>query len=187
MKTLKLCLPMALLVALAACSSPAAPPADATDAGGDAAATTSPETDGGDGGNGADASGYDLCDAISEDEVSTVTGAEVVDSMSADLNGVLSCNYNAADGAVAGTTLTTSESGIDPQQFFEANRDAEGAEEVSGLGDGAVMTGDENFPILMVMVNGNLYSLSVLAENLDGPGKRDATIELAELSVDRLP
>lgn len=52
---------------------------------------------------------------------------------------------------------------------------------------GAVLTGDESFPILMVMVNGNLYSLSVLAENLDGPGKREATIELARQSVDRLP
>lgn len=185
----RLGLPLALIVALAACSSPAAPPADEggqptpaseTDAGGGG---DTGDTDGG--GDGGDASGYDLCEAITEEEVSEVTGTEVTESTSADMEGVLSCNYNAADGPVAGTTLTTSASGVDPQQMFDANR-AE-FEEVPGLGDGAVMAGDENFPILMVLVDGNLYSLSVLAENLDGQAKQEATIELARLSLDRLP
>jgi hypothetical protein len=187
MKTIRLGLPLALLVALAACASPASAPADPTDADDGGAATEAPETDGGDGGDGGDVSGYDLCDAISEEEVSEITGAEVTDSTSASSSGVLSCNYNSATTAVAGTTLTTPETGLDPQDFFDANREGEGVEEVPDLGDAAVMTGDDDFPILMVMVNGNLYNLSVLADNLDGPGKREATIELARLSVDRLP
>jgi hypothetical protein len=184
MKALKLGLPLALIMAMTACSAPAAAPTDAPDDGNDPTASAPGSEDGGDG---ADASGYDLCDAISEDEVSATTGADVTESTSADLGGVLSCNYNTSDGAVAGTTLATSASGIDPRTMFDANQGAEGTEEIPDLGDGAVLTGDEDFPILMVMVNGNLYSLSVLAENLDGPGKREATIELARLSVDRLP
>lgn len=190
MKDRKLGLSLGLIIAiiaLAACSSPAAAPTDAPDDGDDTA-TTAPETDAGDGGgDGADASGYDLCDAASEDEVSQIAGVEVVGSTSASTGGILSCNYNAADGGVAGMTLATSDSGVDPQQMFDANLQGEGVEEIPDLGDGAVLTGDENFPILMVMVSGNLSSFTVLAENLDGPGKRDATIELARLSVDRLP
>jgi Protein of unknown function (DUF3558) len=189
MKTLKPLLPVvALLIAVAACSSPTAAPTDAAEEPDEppAATPTADAQTGGDG-DGGGASGYDLCDAISNEEVSQIAGVEVTDATSADLSGVLSCNYNTADGAVAGTTLATSASGVDPSQLFDANRDAEGNEEIPGLGEGAVLTGDEDFPILMVKVNGNLYSLSVLADNLDGAGKREATIELARLSVDRLP
>lgn len=179
------------LLMLAGCgASTSSPTADSdsssqTDAPEDASETTAPADGGDDEGSATD--GYDLCEAVTEDEVSEITGAEVTDSTFADLDGVLSCNYNTVDTAVAGTTLATSASGIDPRSMYDAYRDAEGVEEISGLGDGAVMTGDEDFPILMVLANGNLYSLSVLADNLDGPGKREATIEMARRSIDRLP
>lgn len=189
MKTLRPALPLVtLLIALAACASPApAPAGSAAESGSVAVATPTALASAGPDEGGGDATGYNLCDAISVEEVSQIAGVAVAESTSADSGGVLSCNYISADGAVAGTTLATAASGVDPVQLFDANRGAEGAVEVPGLGDGAVMTGDEDFPILMVKANGNLYSLSVLADNLDGPGKREATIELARRSVDRLP
>jgi Protein of unknown function (DUF3558) len=183
MQTSRIAAWLALIVILAACASPAATSTDTTDADDGGAATPTADADDG----GGDASGYDLCDAISEDEVSEATGAAVTETTTANLNGVLSCNYLSADAAIAGTTLATAEAGVDPQTIFDANAGAEGAEDIPDLGDDAVLVGDEDFPILMVMVNGNVYSLSVLADNLDGPGKREATIELARLSVDRLP
>lgn len=96
--------------------------------------------------------------------------------------------YNTADGTpVAGNTYTSGNAAIDPSQMFEANVVGEGAEEISGIGDRAVLVGDENFPILMALKGGALYSISVLADNLDGEGKRQVTIDLARVSVDRLP
>lgn len=131
---------------------------------------------------------FDLCDVVSSEELSEIAGSEVADTTAAVSGGVYSCNYWDAGGLpIAGSTLATPETGIDPTQMFDANVGAEGVEEVDGVGDRAVMTGDENFPVLMVLVGDNLYSLSVLAESLDGPGKREATIEMARLSADRIP
>jgi hypothetical protein len=183
-----------LVVALAACGgAPASDPA----AGGGDAATPSPDatdtTDAGDDGSGDGSDGgptgdFNLCDVLSADEVSDIAGAEVAETMPADLQGVYSCNYlGADDAAIAGTTLALSAGEISAADLFRANESAEGSEPVDGLGDGAVMTGDENFPVLMVLVDDALYSLSVLADNLDGAGKREATIEMARQSVDRLP
>jgi hypothetical protein len=180
-----------LALALSACGgSPADPSADrpsvaATPAtAGDSAGASAPtgSTDGGGGTSG----GGDLCGALTMDEVSEATGVEVTSTTPADLQGVLSCNYNDASGApVAGTTLATSAGGVGAVDMFNAN-EAEG-QPVSGIGDRAVMTGDDNFPILMVLVDDRLYSLSVLADTLDAAGKWAATEELARLSVDRLP
>lgn len=140
---------------------------------------------GGENGGGTSGGG-DLCAVLSVDEVAEVTGVEVASTTPADLQGVLSCNYNGPDGmAVAGLTLATSAGGVDVVDLFEAN--AADFEAVSGIGDRAVMAGDENFPILMVLVDDRLYSLSVIAEALDGPAKRAATEELARRSIDRLP
>lgn len=188
MTTRKLVPLLAALLVLAACSAPAASPST-TQADGDTPemASASPATANPGESQGGTGMGFDLCDAISADEVSEVAGTEVTDVTPADLGGVLSCNYLADDAAVAGTTLATSDSGVNPVDLFNANRDAEGNEDVQDLGDDAVLTGDEDFPILMVLVNGNLYSISVLADGLDGAGKREATIALARLSVDRLP
>lgn len=179
---------LALMLVLAACGGSAASQSQADQGGGasqdPAGASASADSGGSSGGGG------DLCSAATLEEVAEITGADVVDSTSADLSGVLSCNYNTADGTpVAGTTLTTGgvDGVIDPQAMFDGYLDATDAEEIPGLGDGAVMTGSDEFPILAVMVDGHMYSLSVLADNLDGPGKREATIELARLTIDRLP
>lgn len=172
------------LLVLAACGGEDAPSAEApTSVGGAESAEAAPDA-GGDTGDGGD---IDLCAVLTLDDVSEATGVEVTGSTSAFNSGIYSCNYNTADGPVAGNTLATPEAGIDPAQMFDANNSADGAEEVPDMGDGAVMTGDDNFPILMVLVGDNLYSVSVLAGNLDSEGKRQATIDLARLSVDRLP
>jgi hypothetical protein len=140
----------------------------------------------GDGGESAGGTGGDLCSVLSNDEVAEITGVEVTTATAADLQGVLSCNYNGPDGvAVAGITLATSAAGVSVGDLFEAN--AAEAEPVSGIGDRAVIAGDEDFPILMVLVGDRLYSLSVIADELDGAAKRSATEELARQSVDRLP
>ena len=178
-------LTVVIAATLAACGGT---PASTTAAGvPDEEPTAAPPADGGDTDTGS-LGDFDLCSVLSIDEVAEITDAQVADTTTAAANGVYSCNYNTAEGMpAAGSTLATSEAGVDPSEMFEANRDAEGTEPIDGIGDGAVMTGDEDFPILMVLVGDNLYSLSVLAENLDGPGKREATIEMARRSADRLP
>ena len=174
------------LLALVACGGAAT-----SNAGGDGGsdATEAPDA-GGDGGNGGGAGeGFDLCATLTLDEVSDAAGVEATDTTGVNLTqGQASCNYNSADGApIAGHTYTTELSGVDPSEMFDANFMGEGAEEVSGVGDRAVMVGDDNFPLLWVLKGDNLYALSVLAPNLDGAGKREATIELAKIAVGRLP
>lgn len=167
----------------AATSDPAAPSSAAPDAS-PSAAVSSPSTDAGD-----PSTTTDLCAAITTEEVSTATGAEVAEAQAGDaLEGLFACNY--VDGAgtpIAGTTLTTSDYQMSPTEFFEANRKAEGAQEISGVGDAAVLQGDETFPILFVLVGDDLLAVSVLAGDLDADGKRQASIDLARIAVDRLP
>lgn len=188
-------LPLAGILAfvLAACGGGAAAPSEVTDGGGEptTAPTASQEagTDDGDGNDNGGSSGgdFDLCSVLSTDEVGAATGAEVADATSVAIgSGQYSCNYSTADGApVAGTTFTTTDAPISPQEFFDAN--AGGGESISGVGDSAVLVGDDDFPMLFAMVGGDILGVSVLADDLDGGGKRQATIDLAELSASRLP
>ena len=152
--------------------------------GGDSDAAEAPDAGGGGGGD-----GFDLCATLTLDEVSDAAGVEATEQQGVNLTqGQASCNYNGDDGiAIAGHTYTTVASGIDPSQMFDANLEAAGAEEVDGVGDRAVMVGSEDFPILWVVKGDSLYAMSVLADNLDAAGKREATIELARIAVDRLP
>lgn len=174
-----------LVIGLAACGggTSATDGATATDDTGQP--TEAPATDGG--GGGGTGGAVDLCAVLTIEEVSAAAGVEVSEAVGANLgDGQSSCNYNTADGlAVAGHTFTTPESGVSPGDMFDANA-AEG-ESVDGVGDDAVMTGDDNFPILFVKAGDSLYGISVLAENLDPEGKRQASIDLAKLAVDRLP
>ena len=168
-----------LLLLMAACGGGAAPGGDTGDDGSESSAAEPANGGGGDG-------GIDLCAVLSLDEVSEAAGVEVVEGQGFNSNDVSSCNWNTEDGTpVAGNTYTRGNEAIDPAQMLEANL-GEG-EEISGLGDRAVLVGDETFPIVMVLKNGALYSISVLADNLDGEGKRQASIDLARASVDRLP
>jgi uncharacterized protein DUF3558 len=169
------------LLALVACGG------SATGTGGTGAGE-SDAADAPDAGGGA-GEGFDLCATLTLDEVSDAAGVEATDTTGVNMSqGTASCNYNAADGAaIAGHTYTTTASGIDPSQMFDANLEAEGAEEIDGVGDRAVFVGDENFPILWVVKGDSLYAMTVLAANLDGAGKREATIELAKIAVGRLP
>jgi hypothetical protein len=175
-------LPLALtavaLLALVACGGAG------TDGGGGESAAA--EAGGGGGGGG---EGFDLCATLTLDEVSDAAGVEATEAQGVNLTqGQASCNYNSADGgAVAGHTYTTAAVGFSPSQMFEGNLEMAGAEEIDGVGDRAVLVGDDNFPILWVLKNDALYAMSVLAQNLDGDGKREATIELARKAVDRLP
>jgi hypothetical protein len=162
------------LLALVACGGAATGESAAAEAGG--------------GGGGA-GEGFDLCATLTLDEVSDAAGVEATEAQGVNLTqGQASCNYNSADGgAVAGHTYTTAAVGFSPSQMFEGNLEMAGAEEIDGVGDRAVLVGDDNFPILWVLKNDALYAMSVLAQNLDGDGKREATIELARKAVDRLP
>jgi Protein of unknown function (DUF3558) len=184
-------LPVALtalaLLVLVACGGSASTGGDGGDGGTDA--TEAPDAGGGDGGDGGGTGdGFDLCATLTLDEVSDAAGVEATEAAGVNLTqGQASCNYNGADGAIAGHTFTTTGAGIDPIQMFDANLEAAGAEEIDGVGDRAVMVGDDNFPILWVVKDNNLYAMSVLASNLDAAGKREATIELARIAVDRLP
>lgn len=154
-----------------------------TDAPATTTETSAPAT--GDGG-GEVAGNVDLCAVLTLAEVSAAAGVEAVGATSANAMEVSSCNYNAADGKpVAGNTYTRGNEAIDPTQMLEAN--AGEGEEIPDLGDRAVLVGDDDFPILMVLKGGALYSISVLADGLDAAGKRQATIDLARLSLDRLP
>lgn len=171
------------LLALVACGgSGAAPDGGAAQGGGESDAANAPDTGGGGGGD------VDLCAVLTLDEVSAAAGVEATDAQGASGAGYSSCNYNAADGSpIAGNTLTTGAAGVSGSQMFDSNLGVEGAEEISGVGDRAVLIGDENFPILVVLKGDRLYQISVLADNLDGDGKRQATIDLGRISVDRLP
>ncbi len=181
-------LPLAIVVitllALVACGG-----GGATGGGG---VDTGTDTDGGTNAGGeADTGGgggtVDLCAVLTLDEVSEATGADVTDTLDGSSGNVSSCNYNASDDAVAGHTYVTAGGGIDPGQMIDANLGGEFAEEISGLGDRAVLVGDDSFPILMVLKNNGLYSISVLADGLDAEGKRQASIDLARIALDRLP
>lgn len=167
------------LLLLVACGGASTP---ATDGG--AAADGDAETDNTNTNTGGGS--IDLCAVLSLDEVSDATGVEVTDTLDGSSGEVSSCNYNTSDSMpVAGHTYLRGGGAIDPRQMIDAQ--VEGAEEISGIGERAVLVGDDNFPILMVLKNNGLYSLSVLADNLDAEGKREATIELARKAVDRLP
>lgn len=169
------------LLALVACGGAAT---DGGAGGGESEGVEAPDAGGGGGGD-----GLDLCATLTLDEVSDAAGVEATDMLGANVaEGQASCNYNGADGiAIAGHTYTTSIAGIDPTQMFEANLEGAGAEEIDGVGDRAVMVGDDSFPILWVLKGDSLYAMSVLASNLDAAGKREATIELAKIAVGRLP
>ena len=170
-----------LILILAACGGGAAPDAAESQDGGEPAAEPGDGDDGGSGG------GIDLCAVLTLDEVSAAADVEVTDAQGVNAEDVSSCNWMSADGqAVAGNTYTRGGGVIDPAQMLDANI-GDAGEEISGLGDRAVLTGDENFPIVMVLKGDALYSISVLADNLDGEGKQQATIDLARISVDRLP
>lgn len=167
-----------LLLVLAACGGSTATGGADTNGGGE-------EPAGADGGG--DGSGVDVCAVLSLEEVSNATGVEVTDATGFDSNEVSSCNWSDASGApVFGTTYTRGNEAINPEQMLDANAGGAG-EEIPDVGDRAVLAGDDDFPILLVLKGGALYSLSVITDELDAQGKRDATIELARLSADRLP
>ncbi|MEP7082105.1 MAG: DUF3558 family protein [Chloroflexota bacterium] len=157
--------------------------------GGESDAAETPDAGGNGGGGGGAADGFDLCATLTLDEVSDAAGVEATDAQGVNLTqGQASCNYNGEGGlGIAGHTYTTGLSGVDPTQMFDANLEAAGAERIDGVGDGAVFIGDDNFPILWVLKGDGLYAMTVLASNLDAAGKREATIELARIAVDRLP
>lgn len=190
--TIRLGLPMIVVLALVACGggtagdAPASIGSDGSSGAQQEGSAAAPGAGGSDEADG-DGEGIDLCAVLSTEEVGEATGVEVTEATSAEAVDVSSCNYNSADGLpVAGTTYTRGNEAIDPEQMLEANAGG-GGEEISDLGDRAVLVGDENFPIVMVLKGGALYSLSVISDELDAEAKRQASIDLARLSVDRLP
>ncbi|MGZ8482013.1 MAG: DUF3558 family protein [Candidatus Limnocylindria bacterium] len=191
-RQLSMVITVATLLLLVACGG-AATDTGNDGGGGGTDATEAPDTEapdtGGDGGDGGTGDGFDLCATLSLDEVSDAAGVEATEQTGVNLTqGQASCNYNGEGGsAIAGHTYTTGLSGIDPSAMFDANFQAAGAEEIDGIGDSAVLVGDDNFPMLWVLKGDGLYAITVLASDLDGQGKRDAMIELARKAVDRLP
>lgn len=172
-----------LAIAVAACGGGTAPTDDTAEPTDDAVQTPTAAPAGDGGGDG----DVDLCALVTLEEISEITGVEVTDAQGANTGGVASCNWMTADGGpAAGTTWTRGNDAIDPDAMLDANAGAEGTEEISGIGERAVMTGDDNFPILLVLKGGALYSVSVLSGEA-GAGNRDATIELARQTVDDLP
>lgn len=177
---------MAGLVLLAACSTGGGQAGEDPDAGDAAITTPAPAASAG-GGEDTESGDFDLCAVLTLEEINAATGAQATATDGVSLGaGQYSCNYNGDDQvAVAGHTFTTTESGVSPVQMFDANA-VEGVR-VSGVGDDAVMVGDDDFPMLWALVDGDLYALTVIADNLDGDGKRRAIEELARIAVGRLP
>lgn len=160
-----------LLLVLAACGASASATDDADSDGGDGDATAdaAPDTQQGE------------CELLTLDEVSAATGLEATGSIGANQAGQAACNYNDSDGfPVATYVIMTSDAGIAPQAGFDAV--TEGTESVSGIGDQAKW---HELGTLYVLDDGDLFIVSVLTPDLDTQQKKDASIDLARMVIDR--
>ena len=169
-------LALVALLLLAACGSAGQTSGPGSDASaGDGA---SQPADGGTGSGGGD------CDLWTLDEVSAAAGVEVTDTLGSEQQGQSACNFNDADGLpIATYVVMTSDAPISPSAGYDAI--SEGTEPVSGVGDQAKwaeITG--GFGSLYVMSGGNLYIVSILSD-ISADEKRDASVELAQLLIDR--
>jgi hypothetical protein len=165
----------AILLALVACGGTTSQPAD------DAETANAGASD--EGAGSGEGSGAQACDLLSLSEVSDAVGTEATATLGSDeLQGQSACNYNDADGIpIAAFAVTTSDSPISPSAAFDAV--SEGAEEVSGLGDRAQWRPEGT---LYALSGDTLVAMTVISEDLDGEGKKQAATELVELILDRV-
>ena len=154
-----------------------------------ACGASAPATNGADGDGGDDAPPADApagtepgeCELLSLDEVSAATGVEVTGTIGANQAGQAACNYNDADGFPVVTYIVmTSDAGVAPQTGYDSITD--GTEPVSGIGDQAKW---HELGTLYVLEGGDLFILSMLSPDLDIQVKKDASIDLARMLIDR--
>jgi hypothetical protein len=163
-----------ILLVLAACggASTAATESPASDGAGAGEATPEPAGDG---------AVPAVCDLLTLDEVSAATGVETVDTLGTDLTGQSACLYNDADGIpTASLAVMSSDGAVAPSVGYDAA--SEGSEPVSGIGDQARW---HQLGTLYVMSGGNLFIVSVMAPDADLQQKKNASIDLARIAIDR--
>lgn len=121
------------------------------------------------------------CDLWSLDEVSAATGVEMTDTLGTDQQGMSSCNYSDASGGLGATyVVMTPDAGVAPSAGYDTV--SEGTEPVSGIGDQAKW---HEMGTLYVLSGANLYIVSLLGSEFDDQQKRDASIDLARILIDR--
>jgi Protein of unknown function (DUF3558) len=160
---------LGLLLVLAAC-------------GGSAPATGGGDPDGGDEAQPDAPAGTQPgeCELLSLDEVSAATGAEVTGSIGSNQGGQAACNYNDADGIPVATYVVMTSAPEVAQAGYDAITD--GTEPVSGIGDQAKW---HELGTLYVLEDGDLFIVSVITPELDIQEKRDVSIDLARMVIDR--
>lgn len=162
----------AFLLLLAACGG-GTTPSTAADGGGTDATPAATEA-------GTEAGGGE-CDVWTLDEVTAATGVEMTQSLGTEQQGMSSCNYADAGGTSGATyVVITSETGTSPSASYDAV--SEGTEPVSGIGDQAKW---HELGTLYVMSGGNLYIVTLVGSELDDQQKKDASIDLARILIDR--
>ena len=139
--------------------------------------------DDGDGGDDAPPAGTQPgeCELLTLDEVSAATGVEVTGTIGTNQGGQAACNYNDADGIPVATYIVmTSAAGVAPQTGYDSITD--GTEPVSGIGDQAKW---HELGTLYVLEGGNLFIVTIITPDLDIQEKRDVSIDLARMVIDR--
>lgn len=166
----------AFLLLLAACGG-GTTPSTAADGGGTDATPAATEA----GTEAAPDAGGGECDLWTLDEVTAATGVEMTQSLGTEQQGMSSCNYADAGGTSGATyVVITSETGTSPSASYDAV--SEGTEPVSGIGDQAKW---HELGTLYVMSGGNLYIVTLVGSELDDQQKKDASIDLARILIDR--
>lgn len=182
------------LLFLAACGASGAPtggaPASvATDGGGGVEATAPPTDEGDDDGVTAGGSGEESCLNTIE-EVSAAFEVEVTDRASFENPGSGGgCSYTDADGGPVYAISVVI--GDQAAAAFDAYRQLEGAEEISGIGDAAVYSPFNEIPGVAFSKGGATYGVVGAARLLELPisddpaALRSAVEELARQAADR--
>jgi hypothetical protein len=115
------------------------------------------------------------------DEVTAATGVDAVDTLGTDLTGQSACLYNDADAfPVVSLSVMSSDGAVAPAVGYDAV--SEGSEPVSGIGDQARW---HQLGTLYVMAGGDLFIVSVMTSEADLQQKKDASIHLARIAIDR--
>lgn len=175
------------LLFLAACGASGAPtggaPASVADGGGGVEATAPPTDEGGDDGVTAGGSGEEFCLNTIE-EVSAALEVEVTDRASFENPGSGGgCSYTDADGGPVYAISVVI--GDQAAAAFDAYRQLEGAEEISGIGDAAVYSPINEIPGVAFSKGGATYGVVGSARSDDPAALRSAVEELARQAADR--
>lgn len=172
------------LATLAACSSGAPAPTATAEADTTApAAASEPATSSAPAGNGGDNTDWCL---NTVEEVAAAIDIEVTEGAGTDAPGIGGgCTYTNADGSLGyAISVVTAEGAV---STFEAAKNADGAESISGIGDDAVLISAQG--PLAVLKGSTFISIGALGVPIieDAAAYRTALEELGRAAIDRLP